>query len=265
MYFTKNNHVVVHVYDLAKELNDKFYKFGLGIFHSGVEINGKEYWFFGHQFEFTGIIVLNPGIRSLGSMTKRESIFMGISKLSSEEIQTVINDFSYKYKGNTYHPLNRNCNHFSNDFCQTLVGKRIPSFINRIAYIGTWIFYCIKEEYIWWILQKILGDEPETQTEEQTNTTRVDSNSHLEKEDTPLVKPRDTVNNQKADATSEVQIPAINVNFQETQHHNDVQEQLFESLASETASADAAHKRDVATHFFLTVNSGSISFEQTNL
>lgn len=30
-----NNHITVHVYDLTKELNDKLYKFGLGIFHSG--------------------------------------------------------------------------------------------------------------------------------------------------------------------------------------------------------------------------------------
>lgn len=31
----------------------------------------KEYWFFGHQFEFTGIVVLQPGIQTIGTMAKR--------------------------------------------------------------------------------------------------------------------------------------------------------------------------------------------------
>ncbi len=35
------NKVILHVYDLAKELNDKSLRFGLGLFHTGVEIAGK--------------------------------------------------------------------------------------------------------------------------------------------------------------------------------------------------------------------------------
>ena len=80
---THEQDVILHVYDLTRELNDKVITIGLGIFHTGVEIGGKgifsndlkmnkiEYWFFGHEFEFTGIIKLNTGLITAGSMIKR--------------------------------------------------------------------------------------------------------------------------------------------------------------------------------------------------
>lgn len=36
----------------------------------------------------------------------------------------------------TYHPVRKNCNHFSDALCQELVGQKIPAWINRPANIG---------------------------------------------------------------------------------------------------------------------------------
>lgn len=33
--------VILHVYDLAREVNDRFWWMGVGIFHTGIEFNGK--------------------------------------------------------------------------------------------------------------------------------------------------------------------------------------------------------------------------------
>ena len=35
----------------------------------------------------------------------------------------------------------RNCNHFSDELCSRLVGVGIPSYLNRLAWLGT-IFNC---------------------------------------------------------------------------------------------------------------------------
>lgn len=37
-----------------------------------------------------------------------------------------------------YDVVRKNCNHFCDEFAFALVGKRIPSWVNRAANIGTW-------------------------------------------------------------------------------------------------------------------------------
>lgn len=38
-----------------------------------------------------------------------------------------------EYRARAYHLLEKNCNHFADDFAMMLVGRRIPSWINRLA------------------------------------------------------------------------------------------------------------------------------------
>jgi PPPDE putative peptidase domain len=57
----------------------------------------------------------------------RVSIFMGQCRLSREQIrERVLAPLAHEYRGNIYHRLRRNCNHFSNDLCKLLVSKPIP-------------------------------------------------------------------------------------------------------------------------------------------
>ena len=41
-----------------------------------------------------------------------------------------------RFRGDAYHLVEVNCNHFANELSLALVGKRIPSFVNRPANVG---------------------------------------------------------------------------------------------------------------------------------
>jgi hypothetical protein len=42
----------------------------LGVFHSGVEINGAEYCYGGHPYEFSGVFVVEPKVGPPGVLFK---------------------------------------------------------------------------------------------------------------------------------------------------------------------------------------------------
>jgi len=126
--------VFLNVYDLH-DANSYGYPFGVGVFHSGVEIAGKEYSFGGHEFSYTGVFDIEP--TSAYGAKFRESICLGETTLSEKEIERVIEELSNDYPGNGYHPLTKNCNTFANELCLRLVKKGIPGYVNRLANLGS--------------------------------------------------------------------------------------------------------------------------------
>ena len=51
--------VYINVYDLS-QVNSYTYEFGVGVFHSGVEVMGTEYTFGGHENSSSGIFTHTP-------------------------------------------------------------------------------------------------------------------------------------------------------------------------------------------------------------
>lgn len=47
-------HVYLNVYDLTP-VNNYLYWFGLGVFHSGIEVHGMEYGFGAHDYPTSGV------------------------------------------------------------------------------------------------------------------------------------------------------------------------------------------------------------------
>ena len=103
---------------------------GVGIYHTGVEINGKEY-----SFSASGVCRTPPKLPEFG--TFKESIvigsFKGLDFLNSTVASLAASDFL----PGTYNVVNKNCNNFSNALCLSLCSNPIPSWINRAASIGS--------------------------------------------------------------------------------------------------------------------------------
>ena len=51
---------------------------------------------------------------------------MGETKLSVFEIEDVIEEIKIEYIGCSYDVFNKNCNHFSDEFCRKLTGNGTP-------------------------------------------------------------------------------------------------------------------------------------------
>ena len=63
----------------------------------------------------------------------RESVLVGETSMSPQRVQQAVQEMGEQYKGNAYHLLQRNCNHFSDDLCQKLTGKEAPLWVSRLC------------------------------------------------------------------------------------------------------------------------------------
>lgn len=126
--------VVLNVYDLTP-INNYLYWFGLGVFHSGIEVHGLEYGFGAHDFPTSGVFEVEP--RTCPGYVYRRSIWMGTTAMSSAEFRSFIEDLAGKYSGNTYHLISKNCNHFTDDVSKNITKKSSPGWVNRLARVGS--------------------------------------------------------------------------------------------------------------------------------
>lgn len=134
--------VYLNVYDLTP-MNGYVYWVGLGIFHSGVEVHGVEYAFGAHDYSSSGVFEVEP--RQCPGFKFRKSIFIGVTKLDPCQVREFIERQAASYNGDTYHLISKNCNHFCNDTCYKLTGKKIPKWVNRLAKLGS-SFNCMLPE-----------------------------------------------------------------------------------------------------------------------
>lgn len=141
-YGVKTTPVYLNVYDLTP-MNGYVYWAGLGIFHSGVEVHGVEYAFGAHDYPSSGVFEVEP--RQCPGFQFRKSIFIGTTSLDATEVRDFMQRQALRYNGDTYHLIVKNCNHFCNDICYKLTGKRIPKWVNRLANLGSIFNFVLPE------------------------------------------------------------------------------------------------------------------------
>ncbi len=56
---------------------------------------------------------------------------MGETDLTQQEVQQLVSRMGNEYKGNRYHLLQRNCNHFASDLCKQLIGRESPQWVSK--------------------------------------------------------------------------------------------------------------------------------------
>lgn len=128
--------VHVNVYDLSD--NSALYSLGLGVYHSGIEVDGREFTF------ASGSGVFSHAPRGAqGGAKFRERVYVGDVAITSAEIDACVARLKPDWPGSKYNVLTCNCNHFADALCTLLVGHGIPLWINRLSGIGAFFSCCI--------------------------------------------------------------------------------------------------------------------------
>lgn len=144
--------VFLNVYDMYW-INQYTFPVGLGVFHSGVVVHGKEYAYGGHPYSWSGIFDMSPkSVNTLGEEFKyRETLTIGTTSLTPDQVEDLVKTMGLSYEGRSYHLIDKNCNHFTSEFCQALCNKAIPGWINRLASVSSYLPFllkCLPREWI---------------------------------------------------------------------------------------------------------------------
>ena len=118
--------VTLHLYDLSQGMARSMSPALLGrqidgIWHTGIVVHGQEYYFGG------GIQVGYPGGTHFGRPV--QVIPMGETHIPEELLQEFLAEISHRFTMHTYNLLRWNCNNFSNEVAQFLVGREIPGHV----------------------------------------------------------------------------------------------------------------------------------------
>ncbi|KAI5698581.1 hypothetical protein M8J75_008872 [Diaphorina citri] len=120
--------VELYIYDLSQGMaaalsNIIIQKHIDGIWHTAIVVYGKEIY-----FGASGISAVPPGTTVLGPPLRKEKL--GVTQVPQEILFDYLNGLaSSTFAGHTYSLLTHNCNTFSNELSQFLVGKQIPQYI----------------------------------------------------------------------------------------------------------------------------------------
>jgi hypothetical protein len=128
----------VSVYDLGSAALTRGYNSiakEYGAFHTGVEVYGREYWFgMSNNKLSTGITWHAP--KRNHDHTFRETLSMGFTKYTPEEVVNIIEEMMPEWMGRSYNVLSKNCHSFSDELCRRLGVARLPQWVNTLANTG---------------------------------------------------------------------------------------------------------------------------------
>jgi len=168
--------VWLHVYDVGSVASwMNFYVLrdhGLGAYHTGVEVLGIEWSFQTHEdcwddAEMTGIAACEP--KSHPGHVYLESICLGKTPLSVEEIRTLLSRSVHDWPANSYHITRRNCVDFADELAVSLrAPEPFPRWVHGIAKetAGSSVFGPVAD-HLWGRVKGHFIDQLRTRRQEQ--------------------------------------------------------------------------------------------------
>lgn len=125
----EGHRVTLNIYDLSQGLARQLSTSFLGkaieaIWHTGVVVYGNEYYFGG------GIQHAPAGTTPYGTPVK--VVELGTTHVPQDVFESYLEEISPRYTAATYSLLTHNCNNFSNEVAQFLVGASIPDYILQL-------------------------------------------------------------------------------------------------------------------------------------
>ena len=140
----------LNVYDLSP-INDYIGWMGIGLYHSGLEVDGREWTFGSGAGSGTGVFECRP--REVPGF--RTAVELGNLDMSSMQIEKAVWDLARQYPGTAYNLLSCNCNHFATELAAQLgTDQPVPSWVNRLAAIGAY--------FAWLLPRSLTGAAPVT-------------------------------------------------------------------------------------------------------
>eukprot|EP01117_Protostelium_nocturnum_P006070 TRINITY_DN2183_c0_g1_i3.p1 TRINITY_DN2183_c0_g1~~TRINITY_DN2183_c0_g1_i3.p1 ORF type:complete len:191 (+),score=41.69 TRINITY_DN2183_c0_g1_i3:379-951(+) len=185
----------------------------------------------------------------MGTMSRRTSVLLGYAQHSKEQSDEIIDDLTRQFVGDQYHPLNRNCNHFSEDMSMRLLkGVRPPGWINRAAFLASSVLKVIPENWLWWLIGVALSanvSPPSTQAPAQTQT-QTQSETHIvtDTEATP-------------EKVTDIEAGLLNQQIEETEEEKKARKEL-EEFVQTVKAMPLSQQREVTTKIFMRINGHSI-------
>eukprot|EP01062_Namystynia_karyoxenos_P070950 TRINITY_DN6635_c0_g1_i2.p1 TRINITY_DN6635_c0_g1~~TRINITY_DN6635_c0_g1_i2.p1 ORF type:complete len:222 (+),score=34.01 TRINITY_DN6635_c0_g1_i2:122-787(+) len=134
--------VFVNVYDITPPwLNVALSAAGVGVYHTGIEVYGKEHGF-GRSIEDSGVYSIVP--KSYSAHCYKESVHLGRTRWSRGEVDHLLRRLGQLWRTDKYHVLRRNCNDFSDCLSELLLSgspsaRPFPMWVNRPCRIGAWL------------------------------------------------------------------------------------------------------------------------------
>jgi len=93
-----------------------------GVWHTGVVVYGKEYWYGGRLFESV------PGTTAFGKPTR--IVELGQTLRTKDELwELLTRELAREYTVHNYDVLTHNCNHFTDELSRFLLNEALPEFI----------------------------------------------------------------------------------------------------------------------------------------